>query len=214
MSGSGISWAVCKSAPRSRQISTPAPDRSVFYRPDALPAAQPTVSKHWRHLVRHLAYKLNQCLHPVHTRQHCLMAEIHTYINLCTRHAQIMRHTYLSLHYIILQLWKTDQVTQKTESDSNRSNTQKTVYYFTASKSTFLKFRNFKLVRQRYVAKMLLCQRYQFTVVNSCQQRQHLTLKFTMQIQNMLTQHLQQHANKQVQQRQPPFYCHYKVDLH
>ena len=27
----------------------PAPHCSVFYRPDALPAAQPTVSKHWRH---------------------------------------------------------------------------------------------------------------------------------------------------------------------
>ena len=48
MSGSGISWAMCKSAPRSRQITTPAPHHSVFYRPDALPAAQPTVSKHWR----------------------------------------------------------------------------------------------------------------------------------------------------------------------
>jgi len=50
VSGSGISWAICKSAPRSRQITTPAPHHSVFfYRPDALPAAQPTVSKHWRH---------------------------------------------------------------------------------------------------------------------------------------------------------------------
>ena len=48
VSGSGISWAICKSAPRSRQIITPAPHHSVFYRPDALPAAQPTVSKHWR----------------------------------------------------------------------------------------------------------------------------------------------------------------------
>ena len=47
-SGSGISWAICKSAPRSRQITTPAPHDSVFYRPDALPAAQPTASKHWR----------------------------------------------------------------------------------------------------------------------------------------------------------------------
>ena len=28
--------------------TTPAPHRSVFYRPDALPAAQPTASKHWR----------------------------------------------------------------------------------------------------------------------------------------------------------------------
>ena len=46
MSGSGISWAICKSAPRSRQITMPAPHRSVFYRLDALPAAQPTVSKH------------------------------------------------------------------------------------------------------------------------------------------------------------------------
>jgi len=48
VSGSGISWAIRKSAPRSRQITMPAPHFSVFYRPDALPAAQPTVSKHWR----------------------------------------------------------------------------------------------------------------------------------------------------------------------
>ena len=48
VSGSGIRWAICKSAPRSRQITMPAPHCSVFYRPDALPAAQPTVSKHWR----------------------------------------------------------------------------------------------------------------------------------------------------------------------
>ena len=47
----GISWAICKSAPRSRQITTPAPHHSVFYRPDALPAAQPKASKHWRHNV-------------------------------------------------------------------------------------------------------------------------------------------------------------------
>ena len=36
---------VCTS---SRQITTPAPHYSVFYRPDALSAAQPTASKHWR----------------------------------------------------------------------------------------------------------------------------------------------------------------------
>ena len=45
MSGSGISWAICKSAPCCRQITTPAPHHSVFYRPDDLPAAQPTASK-------------------------------------------------------------------------------------------------------------------------------------------------------------------------
>ena len=45
---SGISWTICKPAPRSRQITTPAPHYSVFYRPDALPAAHPTASKHGR----------------------------------------------------------------------------------------------------------------------------------------------------------------------
>jgi len=45
-SGSGISWAICKSAPRSRQTTMPASHHSVFYRPDALPVAQPTASKH------------------------------------------------------------------------------------------------------------------------------------------------------------------------
>ena len=32
----------------SRQITMPVPHNSVFYRPDALPATQPTASKHWR----------------------------------------------------------------------------------------------------------------------------------------------------------------------
>ena len=46
--GSGISWTICKQpAPHSRQTTTPAPHQSVFNRPDALPAAQPTASKHW-----------------------------------------------------------------------------------------------------------------------------------------------------------------------
>jgi len=46
VSGNGISWAICKSAPRSRQITTPTSHHSVFYRSDALPVAQPTASKH------------------------------------------------------------------------------------------------------------------------------------------------------------------------
>ena len=48
VSGSGISWAICKSAPHSRQITTPAPHHSIFYRPDALPAAQPTASNKYK----------------------------------------------------------------------------------------------------------------------------------------------------------------------
>jgi len=61
VSGSGISLAICKSAPRSRQITTPAPRHSVFNRPDALPAAQPTASKHWRQVETNLpvVYLLN-----------------------------------------------------------------------------------------------------------------------------------------------------------
>ena len=51
LSGSGIHWAICKSAPRSRQITMPPAHHSVFYRPDALPATQPTVSKHRRHFL-------------------------------------------------------------------------------------------------------------------------------------------------------------------
>ena len=43
---SDISSAICKSAPRSRQITMPAPQNSAFYIPDALPAAQPTASTH------------------------------------------------------------------------------------------------------------------------------------------------------------------------
>ena len=47
VSGSGVSWTVCKSVSSSRQITTSAPRGSVFYRPDALPVAQPTALKHW-----------------------------------------------------------------------------------------------------------------------------------------------------------------------
>jgi len=46
-SGSSISWAICKSAPWPRHIITPASHHLVFYRLDALTAAQPTASKHW-----------------------------------------------------------------------------------------------------------------------------------------------------------------------
>ena len=47
VSGSGISWVICKSAPGSWQIPMPALHHSGFYRPDAFPATEPAVSKHW-----------------------------------------------------------------------------------------------------------------------------------------------------------------------
>ena len=53
VSGTGICWAIFKSAPRSRQTTTPAPHHSAFYRPDALFATQPTASKHWMSISFH-----------------------------------------------------------------------------------------------------------------------------------------------------------------
>jgi len=48
----------CKqSAPCSRQITTPTPNHSNFFRPDALPEAQLTVSKHGRLTVQTAVYK-------------------------------------------------------------------------------------------------------------------------------------------------------------
>jgi len=41
MSGSGISWAICKSAHRSRQKTTPAPHHSVFYTAGRMPFLPP-----------------------------------------------------------------------------------------------------------------------------------------------------------------------------
>ena len=49
VSGSGIIWASCKSAPHLRQITMPASHHSVFYMQDALPGTQATVSKHIQH---------------------------------------------------------------------------------------------------------------------------------------------------------------------
>ena len=43
VSGSGISWAICKSAPRSRQITMPTPHRSVFLQAGC-PSCRPTNS--------------------------------------------------------------------------------------------------------------------------------------------------------------------------
>jgi len=43
VSGSGISWAICKSAPRSRQITMPVPHHSVFLQAGC-PSCYPTNS--------------------------------------------------------------------------------------------------------------------------------------------------------------------------
>jgi len=88
VSGSGISWAVCKSAPHSKQITTPTPHHSVFYRPDALPAAQPTASKHCS----------------FHTPVHCYTETlVHYYKRQHPFNGPLKkqwRHYYTTLHYI------------------------------------------------------------------------------------------------------------------
>jgi len=45
VSGSGICWAICKSAPHPRQPRQH-PTTQFFTGRDALPATQPTASKH------------------------------------------------------------------------------------------------------------------------------------------------------------------------
>jgi len=71
-----VSSGALNSTPtKSRQITMLAPHHSVFYRPDALPAAQPIASMHWRHYrannqlkhkdksgeIRHIKYAANHC---------------------------------------------------------------------------------------------------------------------------------------------------------
>ena len=76
VSGRGISWAICKSAPHSRQTTMPAAASSPplsFYRPDAFPAAQPTVPKHWRQELRINPILLNQWMYFCRWKSSCAL---------------------------------------------------------------------------------------------------------------------------------------------
>jgi len=81
VSGSGIisDIQVCTSLQTDNHASTPP---LSFYRPDALPAAQPTASKHWRH---DKALKACQSTVQSSTRQtRCKQYKsVNTYIDLC-----------------------------------------------------------------------------------------------------------------------------------
>ena len=82
MSGSGINWAICKPAPRSRQITTPAPHHSVFYRPDALTAAQPTASEHCHKLKEQRYNVYASAVHFMGRRRHY---DFDLSVHLCVR---------------------------------------------------------------------------------------------------------------------------------
>ena len=73
VSGSGISWAICKSAPRSRQTTTPAPHHSVFTgRMPFLPPNQQRQSTEGTAKVDiSLCYCITQCA--------CLLPCVHWY---------------------------------------------------------------------------------------------------------------------------------------
>jgi len=101
VSGSGISWAICKSAPRSRHITMPAPYNSLFYKPDALPAAQPTVSKHsinysdTQRMPREWDQKGNQNMDHANVASHLGIAFSHVFMS-CKQaiaHKTMISHT-------------------------------------------------------------------------------------------------------------------------
>jgi len=56
VSGSGISWPICKSAPRSRQITKPAPQHSVFLQAGC-PSCRPTNSVKALKAIQRQTYK-------------------------------------------------------------------------------------------------------------------------------------------------------------
>jgi len=69
VNGSGISWAICISAPRPRQITMPAPYHIVFYKLDALPASnQQRQSTEGTNSV-HTVYSFAFCLSVTNSRK-------------------------------------------------------------------------------------------------------------------------------------------------
>ena len=103
MSGSGISWAVCKSAPRSRLITMPAPHHSVFLQAGC-PSCRPTNS------VKALSDSTHVTLCHWHTEHMCDImllthgAQMRHYVR---QHARIyIQHTYdIMLLTHRLQMW-------------------------------------------------------------------------------------------------------------
>jgi len=57
----------------SSQTTMPTSHHSVFYRPDALPAAQPTASKHWKTWALMLAILIESVSTHIHTHKHTHM---------------------------------------------------------------------------------------------------------------------------------------------
>ena len=82
VSGSGISWAICKSAPRSIQTTTPAPHCSVFLQAGC-PSCHPTYSVKALKMVIHLSSihleRFDCSRFPLNLMQYCKYSEADTY---------------------------------------------------------------------------------------------------------------------------------------
>jgi len=94
--GSGISWTICKqSAPRTRHITTSTPHHSIFYRPDALPDAQPTVSKH----IKSTYWFVNTWVNPTVLKTTSRTILLHLFNGLFSRTSRYQKgKTSLNLH--------------------------------------------------------------------------------------------------------------------
>ena len=78
MRGSGISWAECKSAPHSRQITMPAPHHSVFFT-GWMPFLPPNQASKHRSEARYLKYH-NQNKFPIKSKMYTKH-----YVKFCTK---------------------------------------------------------------------------------------------------------------------------------
>jgi len=84
------------SAPHSRQITMPAPHHSVFYRPDALPAAQPTALKHWTKIV--ITYASSQII--------AEMMYVQYRQTICTWTTRLLLEHSMLKYVIVCGLWR------------------------------------------------------------------------------------------------------------
>ena len=94
-----------------RQITTPAPHHSIFYRPDALPDAQPTVSKHWR--------QSNWNWVPNDKSTVSAMLHLRFCRAILLRDSDAQQSSSVRLHSRTLRLWRSVRQTNMASSDSD-----------------------------------------------------------------------------------------------
>jgi len=107
-----------QSAPHSRQITTTTPHQSIFYRPDALPDAQPTVSKHWRQPKAQTDNPKHNSSGPIY----CMDRVINILDTTMIRKTLVNVHNVLLLPYTNSTVWLTgktaNHVVTRSKSDS------------------------------------------------------------------------------------------------